>query len=75
MDRDTVKERYAALPHLPDTGWDFTWIDRVRIWENFRDRGLDVSIGLRQLWRPPPTTARSAPSRRNGTISSWRRTP
>ena len=49
MDQDAVKKRYDALQPLPDTGWDFTWIDRVRTWEGFCDRGLDVSIGLRQL--------------------------
>jgi len=49
MDQDAVKKRYDALQPLPDTGWDYTWIDRIRTWEAFRDRGLDVSIGLRQL--------------------------
>jgi hypothetical protein len=49
MDQDAIKKRYDALQPLPDTGWDYTWIDRIRTWETFCDRGLDVSIGLRQL--------------------------
>jgi hypothetical protein len=49
MDQDAIKKRYDALQPLPDTGWDYTWIDRIRTWEAFCNRGLDVSIGLRQL--------------------------
>ncbi len=54
MDQDDIRRRYEALPPLPETGWDFAWIDRVRTWEAFRDRGLDVSIGLRQLMATAP---------------------
>jgi len=54
MDHDMLRKRYDALQPLPETGWDFTWIDRVRTWEAFRDRGLEVSIGLRQLQLSAP---------------------
>lgn len=44
---DKFKERYDALQPLPDTGWDMTWADRLRTWEDFCDRGHEVAIALR----------------------------
>lgn len=49
MDQKAFKKRYDALQPLPDTGWDYTWIDRLRTWEEFLEKGLTVSVGLRQL--------------------------
>ncbi|NPU85544.1 MAG: hypothetical protein HPY65_13790 [Syntrophaceae bacterium] len=49
MDQDAIKKRYDALQPLPETGWDYTWIDRLRTWEDFLEKGLTVSVGLRQL--------------------------
>jgi len=49
MDQETFKKRYDALQPLPETGWDYTWIDRLRTWEDFLEKGLTVSVGLRQL--------------------------
>ncbi|PKN35642.1 MAG: hypothetical protein CVU61_02130 [Deltaproteobacteria bacterium HGW-Deltaproteobacteria-19] len=49
MDQEAIKKRYDALQPLPETGWDYTWIDRLRTWEDFLEKGLTVSVGLRQL--------------------------
>lgn len=49
MDQEAFKKRYDALQPLPETGWDYTWIDRLRTWEDFLEKGLTVSVGLRQL--------------------------
>jgi len=50
MDQDTIKKRYDAMQPLPETAvGDYTWVDRLRTWENFLNRGLTVSVGLRQL--------------------------
>ena len=47
MGQDVLKKRYDALQPLPDTGWDTTWIDRLRTWEDFLERGREVSTVLR----------------------------
>jgi hypothetical protein len=50
MTQDAIKERYEALQPLPDTAvGDYTWVDRLRTWDDFLDKGLTVSVGLRQL--------------------------
>jgi len=49
MDQDAIKKRFEALQPLPETGWDYTWIDRLRTWDDFLEKGLTVSVGLRQL--------------------------
>jgi hypothetical protein len=48
MDKARFKKRYEALQPLPETGWDTTWIDRVRTWEDFVQRGADVAVVLRR---------------------------
>ena len=47
MDKIAIKKRYDALQPLPETGWDTTWIDRLRTWDDFLERGADVSTSLR----------------------------
>jgi hypothetical protein len=49
MDRTAIKKRYEALQPLPDTGWDTTWIDRLRTWGDFLARGQEVAASLRKL--------------------------
>jgi hypothetical protein len=49
MDQDAIKKRYEALQPLPDSGQDYTWVDRLRTWEDFQEKGALVSVGLRQL--------------------------
>ncbi len=49
MNLTDIKKRYDALYPLPDTGWDYTWVDRLRTWEDFLEKGRTVSLGLRQL--------------------------
>lgn len=49
IDMEAIRKRYDALQPLPDTGWDTTWIDRVRTWQDFLDRGHGVVVSLREL--------------------------
>lgn len=50
MEQDILKKRYEALLPLPETAiGDYTWIDRLRTWEDFLERGSWVAFGLRQL--------------------------
>lgn len=48
MTPDDYKERYDSLQPLPDTGWDITWVDRLRTWEDFLARGAEVAAVLRK---------------------------
>jgi len=49
MNLTDIKKRYDAFYPLPNTGWDYTWVDRLRTWEDFLEKGRTVSLGLRQL--------------------------
>lgn len=50
MEQNVLKKRYEALTPLPETAiGDYTWVDRLRTWEDFLEKGLTVSVGLRQL--------------------------
>jgi len=49
MDQNVLKKRYEALT-LPETAiGDYTWVDRLRTWEDFLEKGKIVAVGLRQL--------------------------
>ena len=48
MKENEIKKRYLAmLPFLPTQGWDTTWVDRVRTFKDFLERGEDVTLNLR----------------------------
>ncbi|HQG51841.1 MAG TPA: hypothetical protein PKZ95_10705 [Syntrophorhabdaceae bacterium] len=39
MDKQEMKKRYDGLKRLPERGWDLTWVDRVRTFEDFLNNG------------------------------------
>ncbi|GAB6270528.1 MAG: hypothetical protein STSR0003_03680 [Smithella sp.] len=50
MEQNVLKKRYEALAPLPETAiGDYTWVDRLRTWEDFLEKGNMVAVGLRQL--------------------------
>ncbi len=49
MNKTLFKERYEALYPLPDAGWDTTWVDRLRSWDDFVENGATVAMQLRRL--------------------------
>jgi len=50
MEQNALKKRYETLTPLPETAiGDYTWVDRLRTWEDFLEKGNMVAVGLRQL--------------------------
>jgi hypothetical protein len=49
MNLEETRKRYEGLPPLPDSGWDITWVDRLRSWDSFVQKGPVVAANLRAL--------------------------
>ncbi len=44
---EDARREYGSLPPLPDSGWDTTWVDRLRTWDDFLQKGSDMAMVLR----------------------------
>ena len=50
MEQIALKKRYEALTPLPETAiGDYTWVDRLRTWEDFLENGHKTALLLRKL--------------------------
>ncbi len=56
MGKNEIRRRYEALQPLPDTGWDLTWIDRIRTYDDFWANGRATAGLLRKLQRSSAST-------------------
>lgn len=44
-----IEKRYQELQPLPEPGRELTWVDRVRTWEDFLQRGRETAALLRKI--------------------------
>ncbi len=50
MNKKELERRYYDLHPLPEFPGEWTWVDRLRTWEEFLERGQDVADLLESLF-------------------------
>ena len=56
MMTEEIQKRFEKLQPLPDSGWDTSWVDRVRTFADFESNGQNTADFIRKLQVMSPST-------------------